>query len=213
MTFKAIVFDWDGVLADTLWILEEIYREMVPYFGVQEFVQGKDWFECDWKEHWRKLGCGDRLNEVQQKYLEIIKRFDPQTKMFPGMPEIIMHLGKKLPLAILTNNDADSIRPILAKHGLHNTFAFIYDAHEPHTKPDPHVITLTAERLGISPTEMIFIGDMDAEIEMAKKAGVGRVIGAAYGFHSRKRLAHMQPHIIVESPEELHKALLEVMDG
>ncbi|HLC66981.1 MAG TPA: HAD family hydrolase [Candidatus Nanoarchaeia archaeon] len=214
MTFKAIVFDWDGVLADTLWILEAVYREMQPYFGVQELIQGKDWFECDWKKHWRGLlGSDQRLPEVQAKYLEIIKKYDPKTEVFPGTADLIHALAAKVPLAILTNNYRQAIVPILQRNGIHERFAFIYDAHEPHIKPDPHVITLTAQRLGITPAEMIFIGDMDAELEMAKEAGVGLVIGCAYGYHSEKRLAPVQPDHIVQSPKELKTVLLGAVHG
>lgn len=210
---KSIVFDWDGVLADTLWILEEIYATMCAHFGARNPPQGTDHFDVDWKHHWTVLGFGDRLKEVQALYLKESIKYEGKTKLFPGIAAMLDELGKRTKIAMLTNNYAENILPILEQNNVHMHFAFIHDAHHEHTKPDPHIITLTAERLGITPAEMIFVGDMDKELEMARKAGVGKVIACAYGYHSEKRLAPMNPDKIVYSPQELRIALLEALHG
>src|SRR3989344_2823931 len=167
---KAIVFDWDGVLADTLWILEEIYAKMAEHFHVTNPSKGKDHFDVDWRDHWTRLGFGGRLKEVQAFYLKEVKQYEGKTQLFPGIAAMLDELGKQTKLAMLTNNYAQNIVPILEENNVHTHFAFIHDASHPYSKPDPHIITLTAERLGIKPAEMIFVGDMDKELVMAKQA-------------------------------------------
>ena len=210
---KSLIFDWDGVLADTLWVLEEIYAKMADHFQVPNPPHGKDHFDVDWKHHWTALGFADRLDEVQAFYLREIKAYEGKTKLFPGVAAMLDELAKHVKIAMVTNNYAENIDPILEENNVHMHFAFIHDAHHPCTKPDPHIITLTAERLGVSPADMIFVGDMDKELVMAKQAGVGKVIGCAYGYHSEKRLAPANPDKIVYSPQELRTVLQEALHG
>lgn len=210
---KSLIFDWDGVLADTLWVLEEIYAKMADHFHVPNPPHGKDHFDVDWKHHWTALGFGDRLEEIQAFYLREIKAYEGKIRLFPGIAAMLDEFGKQTKIAMVTNNYAENIVPILEQNNVHTHFAFIHDAHHPYTKPDPHIITLTAERLGITPIEMIFVGDMDKELEMARKAGVGTIIGCAYGYHSAKRLAPTNPDKIVHSPQELRTALQEALHG
>jgi len=211
MAIKAIVFDWDGVLVDTLEILKEVYYDMADHFNVPKPENVKDHFDISFEAHWTKLGFGDRLEEVKEYFLQHKEKFRGKGELFIGIVDMLEELGKKTTIAMITNNSKDNIVPLLEEYNIDRHFVFIHDNKYGHLKPHIHTIQVTAKQLGITPEEMIYVGDMDAELEMAKKAGAGKVIGCTYGYPSEKRLGPMNPDLLVHTPEELHAALLEAI--
>ncbi|MBI1969103.1 HAD family hydrolase [Candidatus Woesearchaeota archaeon] len=208
MGFKAIIFDWDGVVVDTLQVQAKLYRAIEQAFHVQFFPQGKtdfkDFFELDWKKFYREFGFSDEeVLKIGKYYLEETRKLQSQIKPFPHIPAVLEEASKRMKVVLLTSNYKDNIIPIMKQHGIAQYFSYIHDGHNSAIKPDPAVITHTTKEIGIPPQDCIFVGDMDEEIIMAKKAGIGKVIAVTYGFHSLKRLKDTGADAIVNKPEEI----------
>ncbi len=70
-------------------------------------------------------------------------------------------------------------------------------------KPDPQPLLLGAERLGVSPSDVVYVGDSPFDVRAAKAAGMGSVAVTWGRIHDRARLEREEPDAIVDTAEEL----------
>jgi pyrophosphatase PpaX len=70
-------------------------------------------------------------------------------------------------------------------------------------KPDPEPLLLGAERLGVSPSEAVYVGDSPFDVRAAKAAGMGSVAVTWGRIHDRSKLEREEPDAIVDTAKEL----------
>ncbi len=183
MTYKACLFDLDGVLVDTAIYHFQAWRMLGENFNYQltedqnEQLKGVSRVESlnrilDWanysatseqKEAW--------LIEKNENYLHLISNMNP-AEILPGVLEFlgqIKELGYKIALGSASKNS----EVILTKTGLLPWFDLIIDGNKvTKSKPDPEVFLKGAEGLGCKPEECIVFEDAQAGVEAAKKGGM-----------------------------------------
>ena len=177
---KAIIFDIDGVLADsreavvqnTITLLAEFGQAVPP-----EKVRGMSTAHSadsvlialvpslsqDRELLARMLR---RLSKITQKNIHMVKP-TPLAKAVPS-------LARKYYLAAASNRKTSAI-PVLEMLGIADRFVAIVTSADAPPKPDPGMINLALAKLHVPPSEAVFIGD-NAEDEMAGKAAGVRTI-------------------------------------
>ena len=187
MTYKACLFDLDGVLVDTAIYHFQAWKMLGENFNYQlteeqnEQLKGVSRVESlnrilDWanysatseqKEAW--------LIEKNENYLQLISTMNP-AEILPGVLDFlgqIKELGYKIALGSASKNS----EVILTKTGLLPWFDLIIDGNKvTKSKPDPEVFLKGAEGLGFKPEECIVFEDAQAGVEAAK-AGNMKAIG------------------------------------
>ena len=191
MTYKACLFDLDGVLVDTAiyhfqaWkmlgenfnyqLTEEQNEQLKGVSRVESLNRILDWANysatSDQKEAW--------LIEKNENYLQLISNMNP-AEILPGVLDFlgqIKELGYKIALGSASKNS----EVILTKTGLLPWFDLIIDGNKvTKSKPDPEVFLKGAEGLGFKPEECIVFEDAKAGVEAAKKGGMKAIgIGEA----------------------------------
>jgi beta-phosphoglucomutase len=191
MTYKACLFDLDGVLVDTAIYHFQAWKMLGENFNYQltkeqnEQLKGVSRVESlnrilDWanysatseqKEAW--------LIEKNENYLQLISTMNP-AEILPGVLDFlgqIKELGYKIALGSASKNS----EVILTKTGLLPWFDLIIDGNKvTKSKPDPEVFLKGAEGLGFKPEECIVFEDAQAGVEAAKKGGMKAIgIGEA----------------------------------
>ena len=191
MTYKACLFDLDGVLVDTAIYHFQAWKMLGENFNYQlteeqnEQLKGVSRVESlnrilDWanysatseqKEAW--------LIEKNENYLQLISNMNP-AEILPGVLDFlgqIKELGYKIALGSASKNS----EVILTKTGLLPWFDLIIDGNKvTKSKPDPEVFLKGAEGLGFKPEECIVFEDAQAGVEAAKKGGMKAIgIGEA----------------------------------
>lgn len=191
MTYKACLFDLDGVLVDTAIYHFQAWKMLGENFNYQlteeqnEQLKGVSRVESlnrilDWanysatpeqKEAW--------LIEKNENYLQLISNMNP-AEILPGVLDFlgqIKELGYKIALGSASKNS----EVILTKTGLLPWFDLIIDGNKvTKSKPDPEVFLKGAEGLGFQPEECIVFEDAQAGVEAAKKGGMKAIgIGEA----------------------------------
>lgn len=192
MTYKACLFDLDGVLVDTAIYHFQAWKMLGENFNYQlteeqnEQLKGVSRVESlnrilDWanysatseqKEAW--------LIEKNENYLQLISTMNP-AEILPGVLDFlgqIKELGYKIALGSASKNS----EVILTKTGLLPWFDLIIDGNKvTKSKPDPEVFLKGAEGLGFQPEECIVFEDAQAGVEAAKKGGMKAIgIGEAH---------------------------------
>lgn len=214
MTPKAIIFDLDGTLADTLagiaWsmnhILEQLglpahetdaYRRMIGD-GARKLVQRA--LPDDW---------ADRVDEISAMYLPLLEREGAKrSTVFAGVPAMLEQLSTRgVRLAVLSNKPHDATRDVVDHLFPDHPFAIVR-GHIDRTpvKPDPASAREVLGELGIESSEAWYVGDSDVDMQTAHNAGL-RAIGVSWGMRGRAELeAHDADHVI-DTPGELIELL------
>lgn len=212
MAHRAVVFDLDGTLLDTLEdiadsmnaVLEraghpthplEAYRQFVGD-GVQRLVERASPAACD-----VDAGVAAWLEDYGRRWRE-------KTRPYPGVEILLDGLTTRgLPFAILSNKPDDFTR-LTAEALLGRwSFAEIWGVKEGiPPKPDPHGALALAAALDVPPGEILYVGDTDTDMQTAVAAGMDP-IGVLWGFRSKGELLASGARVVVERPE----ALLELL--
>jgi HAD superfamily hydrolase (TIGR01509 family) len=178
--FRAVIFDLDGVLADSEPWWNQIDAKLLAEHGVS--YRGE--------YHRNVLGVSYRLavefyknafhisasvNELMRRRGEIATEFFAnRVGLFPSAKMTLEQLREmKLPLAVATSSVSASARPFLDRTGITSFFDVIVTGDEVQRgKPHPDIYMQTAKTLGISPEICLVIEDALAGVAAAKAANM-----------------------------------------
>lgn len=215
---RAVIFDFDGTIADTISAIREGVNLTMKKWGypehsheeVQSFVNNgarqlikramPEGVRADEALVDRVLADYDTL--YGQVYLHTKKAYD-------GIPELIRELHEGgLKIGVLSNKQELFVKNLSAQvlyPGSYDTAQGMIAGHP--AKPHPYLSQLVADRLGVSPKECVMIGDSDVDILTAKNAGMTH-IGVSWGYRSHEQLLASGATDVVDTPAELKQILI-----
>ena len=205
---KAIIFDFDGVIADSLGVGFATTNKILEIFGmplvsIEEF---KEEFGADWRKFYRNRGTPEKMidkePELFKKEYEILKK---EITIFDGINFVLDELVKKYKLGIVSNNHWEFIVEFLQKFGIHAHFDSIVGYMPGAAKPDIKPLMMCLDELNVKPGEVCLIGDTDDEITMARTANVAKVIAVSYGYHPLHKLK--KADAVAHTPVEILDAI------
>ncbi len=220
---RAIIFDFDGVLADDEHLHLESFQRAFGEYGVSldERVYYERYLGFDDRECVRqvmsdqgRLALESAIDALVARkgcaFTEAIERGVP---LFPGVPEFVRRAAARFPLAIASGALRHEIDTILVAVGLRGYFGPIASADDIAVgKPDPAVFHLALARLNeaaggppIEPSQCVVIEDSVAVVEGARRAGMRSV--AVTNSYGADRL--VRADLVVSSLEGLEMSALE----
>ena len=128
-----------------------------------------------------------------------------KTRPYPGIPEALEALGKKYPLAVVSNKPDEAVK-ILGKAYFPSLYAR-GEAPDCPRKPNAAMVHKTMEALGVQ--GCIYIGDSQVDVETAKNAGVP-CLSVTWGFRDLDCLRSAGATHFCHAPEDLPR-MLETM--
>ena len=146
-----------------------------------------------------------RLEEGQRLYREIFAR-DPLYKVtvFDGMKETLKELKRRgVKLAVLSNKP--HLRTLDVIHDIFGdgTFDVVRGQQDGvPRKPSPVGVQLILEELGLTPEDLLYIGDTGTDMQTGKAAGAFTV-GALWGFRTKEELLANHADAVIENPLRL----------
>ena len=210
---KAVIFDLDGTLADTIASITYCGNLALSRFGLPSF-QEEDYkrFVGDGAAMLIRralLAAGDgKLSHFDQVYEAYLKIFAEgcmyQVKPYDGIVpllEKLKHLGVRI--AVLSNKpDADSLRVVEELFGK-GFFDFVQGQREDvPRKPDPAGVYRIMEHFGLPASDFLYVGDSGVDMRTGKAAGIFTV-GVLWGFRDRKELVENGADAVIAGPQEL----------
>jgi 2-phosphoglycolate phosphatase len=128
------------------------------------------------------------------------------TELLPGAREVLARLAH-LPLALCTNKPRAITDRVLENLRLSSTFQVVIGGGDlPKNKPDPLPLLHIADRLGLSATKLVMVGDGAQDIGCAKAAGA-RAVGVEGGMQGNAALLASEPEVLLKSLFELPAVL------
>jgi len=210
--FRAVIFDLDGTLLDTLEDLAEsmnavlaenrlpmhpasAYKHFVGD-GIEMLVRRALPFEvADENE------LGRFVKAMKEEYA---CRWAIKTRPYPGIPEMLEAFAAAgFEMAVLSNKPDDASRHIIDAFLPHVPFRYVVGAiPERPKKPDPKAALEIAERLHIPPARFLFMGDSSIDMRTARAAGMFP-LGALWGFRGAEELIAAGAQLLVTEPISL----------
>ncbi len=175
---RAVVFDLDGVLADSegLHILawEEIARE---YRLAEDRMPLHDWIGYPdteiVKDVVRENGLSISPEDLLEHKRRIFRRLIAEKlKPIPGSVEALTDLDS-IPLGLATSSSRSEAELMLRILGVKDRFRTIVTSDDvKRTKPEPDSYRLAVKRLGVAPVCCVAIEDSAAGVQSARQAGL-----------------------------------------
>lgn len=183
-TAKALIFDLDGTLLDSMWIWPEIDHTYLGRFGyevpasLKAAIEGMSFNET--AEYFKKEfpRITDTLEEMRQCWNDMSYTFySEKVTLKPGARELLVQAKEKnYRIGLGTSNSGKLTRAALSHLEILNLFDAIVTADEVTVgKPAPDIYLAVAALLGVKPAECTVFEDVPKGIQAAKKAGM-RVI-------------------------------------
>ena len=178
--FHAVLFDLDGVLADSEPWWTNIDAAMLAEHGVtysgeyKRDVLGVS-YPVAVEFYRRAFHITAPLDEMMRRRAEIAAQFfATQIGLFRSTRSVLEELREmKMPLAVGTSSVSTSARPFLDRHGLTPFFDAIVTGDEVERgKPHPDIYLRAAERLGVAADTCLVVEDALAGIAAGKAANM-----------------------------------------
>lgn len=177
---EAILFDCDGVIADSEEFWNQIDHEHLKFYGVsnyqgeyKEFVIGKSFYLSD-AFYREKFAIEATVEAMMEQRTGVAKRFYAETiPTFEGVAEVLRSLkADGLKIALATSSVSALILPFLKRHGIDILFdAIITGEMVKNGKPNPDIYLLAAESVGAKPENCLVIEDALAGLQAGNAAG------------------------------------------
>ncbi len=212
---KAVLFDLDGVLIDSVKIHCRSYIIAMQKFGLEPNIQkirelmGEKAEVIIAKSSNRELSPEEISEIVKEKtrwYKTELKREKP---LKPGAVEILKWCKEnRLRLGLATGTRRENVEVFLEILGF-NPFDAIVTANDvKRAKPNPEVWLKTMDKLNVNPEDAIAVDDAILGIEAAKKAKLKTI--ALVGTFSKDRLIEAGADFVVENLVEIKNVLVSI---
>lgn len=180
MTIKAILFDFDGVIANTLTYHVQAWQQVFDKYEVEIIPEDVFLLEGRMAEDLCKRLAekkGLSLDHTTIKQITKQKRaiYNQITKatVYPSIKILLEYLKRiSLKKALVTGSIIKNILPVAGKDFLENFDVIITSDQVTHTKPDPEPYLTAAEKLAVKPDECLVIENAPSGITAAKQAGM-----------------------------------------
>ncbi len=204
---RAIIFDFDGTLADSEPIILNIYAEIAEQKGWPRLT----------KAQYKKLRKGTvqeglrwlriRPWQIPGLLREAHKRFNPrlaEVRMFDGMPELLSTLQNcGDDLYVLSANSPEIIKKVLCHHQIDTGITVLKS---PPLFSKHKSIKKLLRKHGYQADQTWMIGDELRDVQAAQKAGV-KCIAVTWGLQDKSVLKAAEPTHVATTPNEIAQIL------
>lgn len=214
---KAVIFDLDGTLADTLADLAAAVNfalgcQGLPAYPVDDYRR----FVGNGVDNLMKTALGDHY--TPETAADMKKDFSAyyadhsldMTSAYPGMAELLDRLDAEGVMTAVISNKPDAFVPaILSKLYPRHRFTLAW-GQQPDIprKPAPDALLKVIDLLGAQRDEVWYVGDSDVDVRFAHNAGV-KVCGVSWGFRGIEELRDAGADRIADTAEELRDVIHE----
>jgi len=216
MVYRAVIFDLDGTLLDTLGDIASSANRVLRSFGFpQHEIEAYKYFVGDGREalvarilpsdHQDATTVAITVDCIGNEYDQY---WADNTHPYEGISELLEALTVRgIKMVVLSNKGDDSTKLMVSKLLPHWRFELVLGVRPSvPRKPDPAAALEIAEHLKIVPREFLYLGDTDTDMKTAKAAGM-YPIGVLWGFRTADELIANGARALISNPIELLKIL------
>lgn len=220
---KGICFDIDGTLSDTDdQVVERVARFLAPLQLLsrrldrvrmaRRMVMALETPGTVLYSIPDRLNLDDELAWLMEK-LSRWARKKTRFLLMSGVRELLQKIGGQYPMVIVTARDQYGAEAFLRQHDLRPFFMAVISGQTcKHTKPFPDPILHGAKLMGVSPAEVLMVGDTVVDIISARRAGA-QSVGVLCGFGEANELRRAGANLILPTTSNLGDHLFQASTG
>jgi len=216
--FKAVIFDWDGTVADTKKTVMESFRRVLSEASCtisDEFIE-------------RRIGVGTRkimedalrecgidfdeeaLEKLVERKIEYQAEMTGAVDLFEGAVELLDALHGRVKIALATMGPRKVVDKLLSEKSIRRYFDVVVTADEAsRPKPNPEIFLQAARRMKVRSEECLVVEDSIFGVKAAKAAGMG-CIAVPSGAYTGEELRKEEPDLLIDSLKE-KKRIMELI--
>jgi phosphoglycolate phosphatase len=202
MKSEFILFDFDGVIADTFQMCFNIVRQANPseteQTFKQRFITNSD--NCEIPNLTTSAGI-DFFKEYSSRILD-----QPPAN---NIADALKFISENFTTILVSSTTSPPIKKYIDHHNLANCFSAIFCNDIPTSKSEKFKIILQHYRT--APSECVFVTDTLGDIKEAHKVNIPSV-GVTWGYHDQALLQSGNPVTIIDYPTQLKGAIEEALD-
>ncbi|NEZ68058.1 phosphatase [Leptolyngbyaceae cyanobacterium CCMR0082] len=205
-----LIFDFDGTIADTLETIVTITNRLAGHYGYPQTTPER-------LKYLRALSTAELLAQSNVPLFQVpflMRRVRRELNQDIDSIHIFQHLSDVLralqgdghTIMIASSNAPSTIRPFLERHGLSQVFNQVYGNIGLLGKA--RSLRRIMRRHRLTSEEILYVGDETRDIEAAHCQGVA-VAAVSWGFSDRTALEAQGPTFLIDTPEDLYRAVGE----
>ena len=205
--FEAVIFDWDGTLADTRQVIVISFQKALGEINCpvpSEYIERRigigasetfrEILQSATKQFDEKL-----IQRLVERKSELEIELTSQVKLFEGARELLEALQGKVKVGLASMNNHSVIMHMLKANDLERYFQVKLTAESiSHSKPDTEIFLKTASQLNSTPKRSIVVEDSLFGVKAAKSANMG-CIAVTTGVYTKQELEKEKPDLIVKN--------------
>ena len=213
--YKAVIFDLDGTLLNTLEDLKNsvnyaLKKNNMPERSIDEVRAFVGNGVAKLIERAVPGGTTDAARETV--FADFKAHYgvhcEDSTKPYPGITALLDELNEAgIKTAVVSNKLDSAVKKLCKKYFGDRLAAAIGDIEGRRRKPYPDAIFAAIEEIGVPAEKSVYIGDSDVDVMTAKNSGMD-CIAVSWGFRSKEVLKAAGASVIAENTDELREKLL-----
>lgn len=207
---KAVLFDLDGTLVDSMWVWRNIDIDFLSAIGqelpadLQKCIEGMSFTET--AEYFKKrFSIDDDVEDIKKKWNQMAyDKYTSEVKLKKGAKEFLARLKSDgIRIGIASSNSVTLIEGALKAEGVLEYFDAITTGCEAGAgKPAPDIYLLAAKKVGIAPSECLVFEDIPMGIMAGNSAGMTTVaVEDDYSHSMRKEKERLAKYFIEDYTE------------
>ena len=213
--FEAVIFDWDGTLADTRQVVVASFQKALSNIHCEissEFIERR--IGIGSAQTFREILLSSKISFDETLIKSLVENkiqneieMSGDVKLFDGSLDLLEGLQGKVKLGLASMNDREVIGHLLKTTNTQRFFDAVLTADDiSNPKPNPEIFLKCALKLKSSQEKCVVVEDSIFGVKAAKTAKMGCIV-VLTGVYSREELKKANPDLIVDSLKETSEIL------
>lgn len=200
---KLLIFDYDGVIVDSLDIIWDCFNKINKKYKLFPFKNKNEltrlWGENEFLSVSKFKIPGVDLAKFYKEWVDLLLVNNEKVKPFPGLKSILEKLSKDNHLTIISSNDDEVISDFLKRNDLFEYFDLILGTKRGKRKGEK--VKLALKKFKIPEDRTYFITDAIGDLKEVKDFEI-KTVAVAWGYHGKSKLQKENPDFLIETPKE-----------